>query len=314
MTELYKYTSNNQHMSKCTKSVIEFNTNTLEQLINNPESILDNENKFWEEERAQKLTKDWAKNIGYEISFDEWRREIKNWIKIPAEEREKHIFMRNCRKIIESKEDFLSTALPHICKFLPKEANVDVTIHFTAFIPSRAFAQEDIVINVSARYWNENIDNIINTIIHEIFHVGYEWYFERKLEENLENEELYRILNNIVKEGICTYVAYKALPIFPAPDEKDFKFLVDYEQVQWSFKAVNKIISMINHLSHSELQKMIMEQGIVGRAYYVVGTFMSKTIDEVKGRDILKDNLLEGPVSFIETYNAIAETDLVVKF
>jgi len=156
-------------MSRCKRSVIEFNTDTLEKIINNPENILNNEDVFWKEERAQKLTKDWAKNIGYEIPFDKWRREIKNWIKIPAEEREKHIFMQNCRKIIKFKEDFLSKALHHICNFLPKEANVDVTIYFTAFIPPRAFAQEDIVINVSARYWNENADNIIKQDIRYSF-------------------------------------------------------------------------------------------------------------------------------------------------
>ena len=299
-------------MSRCEKSIITYNTSTLEKIIDSPEEILKNEKLFWEEERSQKLTKKWARNIGYEIPFNEWREKLENWIKIPKEEREDHILMKNARKIIESKEEFLEKALPHICTFLPNEANVDITIHFTAFIPSRAFAQDDIVINVNAAYWKENADNIINTIVHEIFHVGYQWY--RNQRNDNPDDTLYRILDNIISEGICTYVAYKALPIFPAPDEKDFKLVEDIDQIEKSFEEVHEIITQIDALDKKDLQQLIFSKGIIGRAYYVVGTYIMMIIDEELGREILKEKLLEGPIPLINSYNEIIKEELKFHF
>ncbi len=57
-----------------------------------------------------------------------------------------------------------------------------------------------------------------------------------------------------------------------------------------------------------------MDDCIIGRAYYVVGSYITKTIDEELGREVLKKKLLEGPVSLIITYNQTAKEDLKILF
>ena len=301
-------------MNRCIESTIEYNTSTLEKIINDPDGILNNEDLFWTEEKSQKLTKIWANNIGYTISFDKWRNDMQDWARTPIEKRRDSIFMKNAKKIIESKESFLKKALPYICNFLPDEAQINVIIHFTAFIPSRAFAQEDIVINVNATYWKENSDNIINTLIHELFHAGYSWCCEHHSEKKIKDEKLYEVLYGVVNEGICTYVAYKALPLFPAPDEQDFKLLENQFKLKDAFKILNSIISGIPTYSNEMLQNLIMDECILNRAYYITGSYASKVIDEKKGRKVLIQKLLEGPISFLNLYNSLTKDELKIKF
>jgi len=301
-------------MSRCEQSVVVFNTATLEKIINNPESVLKQENEFWEKERPQKLTKQWAENIGHEIQFDKWRESMRSWATIPLKERTNHVFMQNARRIIDSKEGFLEKAIPHICAFLPEDAKIDITVHFTAFIPSRAFAHQDIVINVNAPYWNENADNIINTLVHEIFHVGYGYYRDIRKEPPIKNEPLYNILDILVNEGICTYVAYKALSLFPAPDEKDYQMLENFPDIQRLLNDLNSVLAQIGKISDKKLQQLVYEKCIMGRAFYPPGAYIAKQIDEKKGREILIQKLSEGPRSVIRLYNSLVQRKLRVQF
>jgi len=298
----------------CKESKIVFNTETLERLVSDPDWVLENEESFWENEKAQRYTRLWAKGVSREISYDEWRRQVREWAGIPSEERKDHVFMRNARKIIEGKEGFLNKALPHLCSYLPEEVNLGITVHFTAFIWPRAFAAGEIVINVSSTYWNNNVDNILNTLVHEIFHVGFSYCRSNlRKEEKLEDETLYSMLDNFQSEGICCYVGYKALPMFPAPDEKDYKLLESMSDVKRLLKDVNWVFSKVGAVSRGELQRLAWEKCIIGRGYYVVGAFMCKTIEQKRGRETLIGTLTEGPVSFIKSYNSLVEEDMRVK-
>jgi hypothetical protein len=58
-----------------------------------------------------------------------------------------------------------------VCSYLPADVNLDVPVHFTAFIPPRSMVTGGIVVNVAASYWNDNPDNILNNLVHETFHV-----------------------------------------------------------------------------------------------------------------------------------------------
>ena len=301
-------------MSFCKDSRIVFNTKTLEKIVHHPEKVLQNEEDFWENERPQKLTKIWAKNVNYEIPFEKIRKQLKEWADLSLEERKNHEFMQVTQEIIESKESFVGKAIPHLCSYLPKEADLNVTIHFTAFIPSRAFAQEDVVINVHAPYWNNNADNILNTIVHEIFHAGYSFCRDLRTEKKLENEMLYSMLDNFQSEGVCTYVGYKALPIYPAPDEKDYHMLEDLSEVTRLLSELNDVFSQVGKLSDNDLQKLAWDKCVLGRAYYVVGAHMCKVIEEEKGRDALIETLTTGLVTWVNVYNSLVKKDVRVQF
>ena len=289
---------------RCLDSDISFNTEALEKLVYQPEWVLENQDEFWSVYPSQKYTVRWAEQVKYEIDYYAWRKTIHDWSQTPSEKRKTLDFLKNTERIIEGKKIFVEKAVPHACSFLPEEAELDIGVHFTAYIPPRAFAMGEIVINMTATYWNNNPDNILNTMVHELFHVGYSYCRDQwgKIEKSL----LFSILENIHNEGVCTYVAYKAQDIFPAPDEKDFHMLDNYEQVSFHVSEVKEILSKIGELPEDELDKLCWDKGVIGRSFYVVGAYMCKVIDEHEGREGLKRTLLEGPLVFQETYNKYA--------
>lgn len=300
-------------MGRCEKSKISFNTETLEKIVNDPHAILGDEESFWEEEKPQEYTRMWAEAVNYLNPYDEWRRRMREWAEVPPEERKGHVFMENAKRIIEGKEEFLMRAVPHLCSYLPEDASLDITVYFTAFIPSRAFAMGEIVINVAADYWNNNADNILNTLVHEIFHVGYSYCRDMRTEEKPDNETLYGMLDNFQSEGVCTYVGYKALPLFPAPDEKDYELLDDISEVRRLLEDVNLVFSKVGEFPSAEIQKLAWEKCVIGRGYYVVGAHMCKVIEEKRGREVLIGTLTTGPVSFVNLYNSLVEDDMKVR-
>ena len=237
---------------------------------------------------------------------------MEDWSKTPSATRLSKDFLKNTERIIKGKKVFVEKALPHVCSYLPEETVLDIGVYFTAYIPPRAFAMGEIVINMTATYWNNNPDNILNTMVHELFHVGYSYC--RDLWEKKQETPLFGILEDIHNEGISTYIAYKAQDIFPAPDEKDFQMLDDENMVKHHMDEVKKIISATEKLSPEELQKLSWEKGVLGRSFYVVGAQMCGVIEKHEGKEGLIRTLRIGPVEFFKAYNSHVTEDVKIIF
>ena len=271
-------------------------------MVYDPEWVLKNEEVFWSEYPSQRYTRDWIDQVKYPMDYEQWRKTVKEWSEVPEEKRLGMDFLRNTERIIEGRQVFIDKALPHVCSYLPDDADLDISVHFTAYVPPRAFAMGEIVINMTATYWNNNPDNVLNTMVHELFHVGYS-YCEGLREE--EEGPLIDIMRNIHNEGVCTYIGYTAQDIFPAPDEKDFQMLDAKDEVRRHLKNVNEILSKIGSMPEDELDKLSWDTGVIGRSYYVTGAHMCRVIEEKAGKDAFKQTLLDGPNAFFELYNGL---------
>jgi hypothetical protein len=300
-------------MTGCKESQITINTATLEKIVFDPRAVLANEESFWENERPQKLTRKWAGQVNYDIPFDKWRAQVGEWAELSLDERQNHVLMQNTRKIIEAKGEFVNKAIPHLCSYLPQDADLNVAIQLTAFIPPSAFACEDIVISINSPYWKDNVENVLNLLAHEIFHAGYSYCRDLMTDEKLEDETLYRMLDNFHSEGICTYVGYQALSLFPAPDVDDYTLLDSPGDVKRLLDDVNGVFAKADELPDDKLQQLAWEKCVIGRGYYVVGAYMCRVIEENKGRDALINNLLQGPISFIKLYNSLVGDKMKVR-
>lgn len=115
-----------------------------------------------------------------------------------------------------------------------------------------------------------------------------------------------------MNEGICTYVGYRALPIFPVEDERDYRMLEDENEVCRLLADTNVVLSQYSKLSGEELQKLSWDKGVMERAYYVTGAYMCKVIDEKEGRDALIHVYSQGLISIIERYNKNADGNLKI--
>jgi hypothetical protein len=303
-----------QEKPVCLQPDLPFVTSALERILQNPRGVLEDEENFWKEEKAQVYTQMWADNVGYSISRSRWREEIQELADLSREERLSHPLLRMARRIIRNKDDFLVRAIPHICSFLPDSVDLSVPICFTAFVPPRAFAMGGLVFNVSASYWKGNPDNILNSLVHEVFHVGYSQLRSGRTETPLAHKQLYQMLDVLHNEGLATYVAYTAREEYPAPDEVDFRMLESPEEVRRQREEVNAIFREVGSKSQESLQRTSWEKGVEERAYYITGAHMAQVIDAHLGREALIGTLIRGPLSFVETYNTLVSIDRRVLF
>ena len=291
---------------------ITFNIETLEKIVFHPHEILKDYNQFWEKERPMILTKRWADSVHKEVDYNIWKKKLLDWAELSEAERVDHKIYKTAINIIKSKEKFLDEAIPHIKSFLPKEAELDVPVDFTAFIPCNAFAWEDVVVNVADPYWNFDPVRILNMIIHEVFHGGHSWYRQYYPKGSYGSEALFIILRSLQGEGICNYVSYTGQKIFPVPDERDYIMLEKPEEVKNALDRINLIFSRVNVDSEEKLRDLGWDLGVKNRAYYVLGSYMWQTIDQKLGRAVLKRILSIDFTTFIYIYNTLVDSSLRV--
>lgn len=234
------------------------------------------------------------------------------WAAMSSGERETSELMQMSKALIAGKDDFSHKAIPHLCDYLPTEADLNVTVRLTAFVPPNAFAWEDVIISVSSKYWKGKVVNIWNLLVHELFHAGYSYCQEVGNQNEIGDEIINRMLRNLHSEGVCTYVGYKALPLFPAPDIEDYQLLERPDEIERSLKDVNMAFSKTSE-DKKALQQFVWERCVQGRAYYVVGAYMCKMIASKAGKASLITTLLQGPVSFVKLYNTLVEEGMKVQ-
>jgi hypothetical protein len=293
----------------CLGSIITFDTSALEKIVREPRQVLDNADAFWRDEKAQVYTMMWAKDVNYDLSRDAWRRALEKLAALRPDEREAHPLLKVAEAIIARRDEFLAAALPRVCAYFPADARMDVPIYFTAYIPPRSFAKVGIVVNVAAAYWKANPDNILNSLVHELGHVGYSRCRERRGEKPLHPEAMYRMLESLQNEGICTYIGHEAVPAFPAPDEADYRLLESPDDVTRLLRKVNGLLAQVGRLDSGELARRSWREGVTNRAYYIAGAHMSGVIDTRLGRAALVGSLTEGPAAFASLYNSLVEQD-----
>jgi hypothetical protein len=300
--------------ASCADSRIVYDTSTLEKIVRPPERVLENEEGFWQNEKAQIYTTAWADNVGFAISREKWRRQIAAFADLTEDQRARSPLVRTTDSIVEHRDAFLARAIPHVCSYLPTDVNLDIPVHFTAFIPPRSMVTGGIVVNVAASYWNDNPDNILNNLVHEIFHVGYSHLRNARSEMPVANEVLHEILDTLQNEGVATWVGYEADSIFTAPDEIDYRTLEDPAKVTGLLRDVNAILGAVDTTHERELRKMSWDKGVTDRAYYIVGAQMARVIQVERGRKALIQTIVDGPVAFATLYNTLVEGDRQVAF
>jgi hypothetical protein len=298
----------------CTKANLVFSADSLATLVNEPDRVLAEGEAFWARTPAQQYTRLWAEAVGYEIDYEKWRDDVRSLQGLTEDDRQRHPLVQTASKIVDGQALFLGRALPHICSYLPQGANLDAAVYFTAFIPARSFLWEGIVINVNAPYWHGEPDNIFNNLVHEIWHVGYAKNRDLRTEDVNVDETRFDMLDALQNEGTATYVGYRASNIFPAPDEKDYPLLENAQEVERLLAEVNHLFAQAGVLPSAELERLVWEKGVIGRAFYIVGGFMAETIECTLGRQALVATVRAGPITFADSYNSLVEVGLRLNY
>ncbi|MBE0674517.1 MAG: tetratricopeptide repeat protein [Bacteroidales bacterium] len=298
---------------------ITFSTESIETILLDPESILENPDLFWETDGAYILSSMWHKN--YKVSLDDknyyenWKSYLAELAAIPKEERNNNEGFKLVEAIKKRIPLFYEKGLPAIDAFLPENSlKFSTTVFITNKTYSFAFMTNTrIVMDPLSYYFNKDPDRIFNTLAHECFHIGYGINRYLREETELENGYIYNtMLDALQNEGMATYFGYTLQNIFPAPDIPDYILLENPADVKRLFADVNRLFSTAENLTADSLQKASWKTGVVNRGYYIVGAFMSKTIEDKLGHEALVKTIAIGPLNFVDTYNRLVEDEMKV--
>ena len=284
-----------------------FDVSSLEHIFLRPEDIFANAERFWKEDGAYRLAKLWHERNNIPIPLDEWCENLKRIISTPASERSSHPVFALGKALAGSHAEFMKQALPHVCSNLPNtDVKLDTTVYFTAFTSARSFMTNDnIVINIMAPYWKGDPQHLLNAILHEVFHIGYGRNPTSQTLARQNDDRFCSLLRPLQNEGMATYVAFKAVAMYPAAAEKDYQLLANPADVIDLRNKLNGFFERATSLPADELQKRSWDIGVMQRAYYIIGADMARTIEGKAGRRALIDTITKGPRSFVTTYNAL---------
>lgn len=222
--------------------------------------------------------------------------------------------MDDIKVLYEKQKNNISNLL---FSYLPSNEGFNQNIYMVALTYcSGTSIDGDIMVDVTFDE-GKNATLLLNLFIHETFHTAYKFYCSDIYDSNLKIDNLYyrQIFKSIQDEGIATWVGYNAVKSGLTPDEiksnglglgsSDYFKLENDSCVKNAIKQVNKLIESANYLAKDSLDKVTWEVGTMQRAFYVVGAYMSKIIEERYGQKHLAGLIEKDLKVFVDEYNAI---------
>jgi hypothetical protein len=215
----------------------------------------------------------------------------------------------------------------HLLSYLPSKKGFNVNIYIIALgTCTGTTLNNDIMVDIWAGY-GIKAGYILNGIIHEVYHVGFEQYkpdFDQLTNVTPTTNRMFfrKMFNEIQNEGMATWVAYNALKNGYATLEikksdnllsNDYFMLESDSAVKKSISQINMLIERTKFIPLDSLNKEAWEVCAMQRASYVAGAFMAKTIEVKYGREKLVDLVLKDEREFFKEYNAIVPGDYQIK-
>ena len=310
--QLVQENKGNKSKCPCLQSKIQFDDSSIKMLVLHPEEVFAKPDSFWASDSAYQLVKIWHHNISYPVPMEQWKGWMQALINTPIEERAKNTQLVASESMIQKAEEFNKKAFPYLCSFLPKDCpSINTTVYFTTAIMASGFQMGKSIVLYGA---NADKDNML---IHELFHQGFDSFRKNIPVGNSHQDSLInQIYGGLQNEGMATYVGYKALKEFPRCRtdmlKDDYQMFENDEDVKALRNKMNELFKKAFTLGEKELKDALWQVGSIDRAYYVVGCFMARTIDEKLGRNALVETISSGPKSFLRTYNSLVDRKLCV--
>lgn len=295
----------------CENSRVAFEASSLEVIYLHPEEILEDVDAFWTEDPAYRLVAKWHEGVGYPVPPPGWQQVIEKFAAVPAADRRSSEAMKAMTDLVRGKDIFAERAVPHICSFLPDNGrDIGTTVYFTSVLAANAFQKDyKVVFNIAHPDWEYEASNILNNVVHEVFHVAFYRNECLMAETPYHSIEKYDVCVNLMNEGLATYVAYRAQDFYPTRYD-DYAMLEDMAEVKRLIGRLNELLAAVDDVSPDEFRQRMWSTGVQERALYIPGAHMARTIDERLGRAALVRTMGMGPRTFIRTYNTLAESGL----
>jgi hypothetical protein len=296
-----------------------FNDSASRYVLENPLKALNEKQSIWNIFEGYRITLVWHKESSFLVTWDLWEKGLNRFMYKDTSLIGKTLGLTDKLMVLEKREH--EGFIKHISSYLPPNTAFNAYVYFVAFTIPYAFCveQNKIGIDITADEWYFDPECLFNMIIHEVYHVGYRVNSTEKkyIDNEPENIEQFIRFNYayILSEGMATYVAYKALELFPSNyKHDDYKLLEDDKKVKNAFIEINKLLEKTKADSISTLKKEAWDIGVGKRAYYISGAYMCQTIENKFGKKYLVELLHKGGQQFIKKYNELASDNYKINF
>ena len=289
------------------RPAVRIDVSSAEELLLRPERVLDDVPGFWERDRAYWLVARHAAEVGYTMPPAGWEDVVRRFASVPDSERAADTRLLLARQLAGAQGLFNERAIPHILSFFaPDGVDLTTTVFGTVATWQNAFQKDyRIVVNLSHPEWRRDPNTILNTLVHELFHVGFYRGECLMTELQLDDSERYDVLLNLLNEGMATWVGYTARGIFPSA-VADYAALDDSGAVRGAIRGLNALLASEDSTPAEAFRQRMWEVGVQQRALYVAGGHMARAIERAGGRGALASAFRSGPRSFVAAYNRLA--------
>ncbi|UCE24221.1 MAG: hypothetical protein JSU74_13165 [Candidatus Zixiibacteriota bacterium] len=293
---------------------ISFDDSAARYVLENPANALADEREtIWNTFEGYRITLVWHEKSSFPITWDLWENGLNRFLE-DTSLIGKTLSLADSLTNKAQREQY--SIARHISSYLSTTGPIHASVYLVAFTIPYAFCveQNKIGIDITGEEWSFDTDCVLNTTIHEIYHVGfrlnspdYRYIKEDPVDEETFIRFCYAYLQS---EGMATYVSYKALDLFPSDyRHADFDLLEDDSKVKKAFSRVGMLLDYARTLEIDSLEKEAWDIGVSKRAFYIAGAYMAKVIEEKHGPEFLAGLVSKGSLQFAREYNAIVPDD-----
>jgi tetratricopeptide (TPR) repeat protein len=297
----------------CDQWGIGFDSTSVDRIYQNPGSIIEDPLTFWKEDPAYQLValSPWYREGKYPPA--EWVEDIERVQSLSTEKRKDDPPKARSQEILDYQDIYCSNAIPVITSVLPEETSLDTKVYLSAFNDPEGFAYRSaIVMNVGSKSYFGKTSKFFNILSHEIFHIGYFNHQPHQSEVWPDNYPLHVILVTLQNDGIAVYLQSELHDLYAAPLEIELMLLESDLAVKFFMSRVNNLLKTSNSLDEAESMVQAFS-GLNQTALYVVGATMAQAIEEELGIEALVGTVSEGPRSFIQVYNSVADEGMKIQ-
>lgn len=270
---------------------------------------------IWKSFEGYRITLVWHEKSSVPVTWKVWERGLNKFLYQDTSLIKKSLTLADSLKSKVNREQ--NTIVQHISSYSYEKTKINAFIYFVAFTIPYAFCVDTnkIGIDITGSEWNFDTDCILNTVIHEIYHIAYKLnspdYFKYIANDPIDRESFVRFnYAYLQSEGMATFVAYKALNIFPSDyRHPDYELLENDSTVKIAIHQINLLSEMAETMPLDTLLQECWKMGVEQRAYYIAGGYVAKIIEEKYGTEFLAALVKEGSISFVKKYNMLVPDD-----
>ena len=292
-----------------------FDDSAARYVLENPEKALNIErDSIWKSFGGYRITSIWHEKSSVPITWKYWERGINEFLSDTTLIR-KTLSLADSLKSKVFREQ--NTIIQHISSYSYEKTKINAFIYLVAFTYPYAFCVDTnkIGIDITCDGWNFDTENILNVVIHETYHIAFKLdspdYFKYVAIDPTDRETFIKFnYAYLQSEGMATFVAYKALNLFPSDyRHPDYELLENDSTVKMAIHQINLLSEMAMTMPIDTLLQECWKLGVEERAYYVAGGYMASIIEEKHGTEFLAALVKEGSINFVKEYNLLVPED-----